>query len=137
MNQSFACPTCNAPLVYDGRSTSVRCDYCGTVVIVPETMRTSATKATPGSSAAIESVPAEVIEQKQRKINEIMELVRAGRQIEATQLYHQTYNVSLKEAKQTVDGLIANHRQSQKGSDKAGKGRLSSLLGSLFGSDEG
>lgn len=134
MNQSFACPTCNAPLVYDGRATSVSCDYCGTVVIVPETMRASPTKTMPGGSAVIESVPAEVVEQKQQKINELMELVRAGRKVEATELYHQTYNVSLKEAKRTVDNLVDDYRKNRKGSEKPAEGRLSSFLSSLFGS---
>lgn len=128
MNQRFACPTCNAPLEHDGHATSARCEYCGSVVIVPEAMRSTAS--TP-SAPARSPVPREVVQHKQQAINDIMELVRAGRQDEAIQLYHETFKVSLKEAKRTVAQLVA----SQKKDDGQGASlteRLSGLFGGLF-----
>src|SRR5512135_1588181 len=39
----FACPSCGANLSYEGGpETSVTCQFCGTNVIVPETLRAKA-----------------------------------------------------------------------------------------------
>jgi hypothetical protein len=135
MNQRFACPTCNAPLTYDGRATTVGCDYCGSVVIVPENLRTTAPTQPAAASASIETVPAEVVQARQQTINDLMELVRAGRQEEATQLYQQSYKVSLKEARRTVAQLMAD--QQTGGTAEGGLSqRLSGWLGCLFGSEK-
>jgi LSD1 subclass zinc finger protein len=140
MNQRFACPTCNAPLEYDGRATSVRCDYCGSVVIVPEAMRSAGAAPAlrqPDAPATPPPTPAqtEAARHKQQAINDIMELVRAGRQEEATQLYQETFNVSQKEAKRTVAQLAAGQRRGGEQSASLGE-RLSGLLGGLFGADD-
>jgi hypothetical protein len=91
--------------------------------------------ASPGQSIPPSTTPpspaqVEAARHKQEAINDIMELVRAGRQEEATQLYHQTFKVSLKEAKRTVANLATNERN-----NAPAKGRLSSFLSGLFGSD--
>jgi DNA-directed RNA polymerase subunit RPC12/RpoP len=36
MGKTFECPTCGAPLDYDGAKTTQRCPYCNNSVIVPE-----------------------------------------------------------------------------------------------------
>jgi len=42
MAQSFKCPSCGAPLEYDGSEvTTVRCPFCSNAVIVPEELRRS------------------------------------------------------------------------------------------------
>jgi DNA-directed RNA polymerase subunit RPC12/RpoP len=138
MNQRFACPTCNAPLEHLGDAATVRCDYCGSVVIVPEAMRPAGpAPRQPDSPATPPPTPAQVeaARHKQQAINDIMELVRAGRQEEATQLYQQTYKVSLKEAKRTVAQLVADQ---QGGHDQTATltERLSGLLGGLFSSKD-
>lgn len=48
MAQTFSCPSCNGSLDYDGRSKVVRCPYCNSSVIVPESLRASAAPAAPG-----------------------------------------------------------------------------------------
>lgn len=35
----FTCPSCNAPLEYDGVSPTIRCPFCNTTVAVPEELR--------------------------------------------------------------------------------------------------
>ncbi len=38
--ESFNCPNCGAPLDYkDTSASTVRCPYCQTSVVVPETLR--------------------------------------------------------------------------------------------------
>jgi hypothetical protein len=41
MTESFECPNCSASLAYDSRSQSstVKCEFCGSTVIVPEILR--------------------------------------------------------------------------------------------------
>jgi DNA-directed RNA polymerase subunit RPC12/RpoP len=138
MNPRFACPTCDAPLEDDGRSSTARCDYCGTVVIVPDAMRPTATpppgRSTPPATPPLSPAQAEAAQQKQQAINEIMELVRAGRQEEASQLYHESFGVSLKEAKRTVAQLVAEHRGG--GGESSLSQRLGGFLGGLFGADD-
>ncbi len=56
MSQPHAlnCPSCTASLDYDGRSETIRCEYCGTTIIVPESLK--AEKARPGIVADVYQV---------------------------------------------------------------------------------
>ena len=36
---TFTCPTCGAALLPNGNAPEVKCEYCGNVVVVPETLR--------------------------------------------------------------------------------------------------
>ena len=40
MLTQLQCPSCNAPLEYDGVAPTIRCPYCDSVVAVPENLRT-------------------------------------------------------------------------------------------------
>jgi DNA-directed RNA polymerase subunit RPC12/RpoP len=139
MNQRFACPTCDAALEDEGQGPTVRCAYCGTVVIVPEAMRRDGVGADPAAQPAARPAPSpaqtEAARQKQQAINEMMELVRAGRLEEAAQLYEQNFKVSQKEAKKTVAQLAAGQRRGQDEGASLTE-RLSGLFGGLFGSDD-
>ncbi|HUM69522.1 MAG TPA: ribosomal protein L7/L12, partial [Chloroflexota bacterium] len=94
--QALKCPSCNASMDYDGRSETIRCEFCGTTIIVPETMRagTYQTGYMGGESP-----------EKAQAIHQILELVHHGQKIEAIKLYRETFGVGLKEAKDIVDGL--------------------------------
>lgn len=94
--QALKCPSCNASLDYDGRAETVRCDYCGTTIIVPESMRAGG-----GEAGYVGTQSPKQAEQ----IHHILELVRDGNKIEAIKLYRETFNVGLKEAKDIVDHL--------------------------------
>jgi LSD1 subclass zinc finger protein len=57
MTTSFNCPNCGAPLDFSGGDlTSVKCPFCHTTVIVPESMRT-APAATPAPNAHTDAAP--------------------------------------------------------------------------------
>jgi outer membrane protein assembly factor BamB len=83
-------------LSYDGRSETVRCEFCGSTIIVPETMRSGLSQA---GYMAGESPD------KANNIHQVLELVRQGQKIEAIKLYRETFGVGLKEAKDIVDHL--------------------------------
>ncbi|MCP4357352.1 MAG: hypothetical protein GY796_04955, partial [Chloroflexi bacterium] len=93
---ALKCPSCTASLPYDGRSETIRCDYCDTTIIVPESMQAGASR--PGVVGDEEPATAE-------QIHKILGLVRQGKKIEAIKLYRETFDVSLKEAKDVVDHL--------------------------------
>ncbi len=91
MLQSFECPNCQANLDYDANSqaVTVRCSYCNSTVIVPDSLRQQR-----GSGSGQEQVLAEIVQ-----------LVQNGRKIEAIKRFRETFNVGLKEAKDVVDAI--------------------------------
>ncbi len=90
MLESFECPNCQATLNYDAQSqaVTVKCDYCGSTVIVPDSLR----------QQQAEQYTPEVLA-------EVVNLVGNGRKIEAIKLFRETFNVGLKEAKEVVDAI--------------------------------
>lgn len=90
MLQSFECPNCQARLDYDAReqAVTVRCDFCGSTVIVPDSLRS-----TRGS------------QQSPEVLAQVVNLVQNGRKIEAIKLFRETFNVGLKEAKDVADAI--------------------------------
>lgn len=101
MSQTFKCPNCGAPLKYDGGpDLTMECPYCKSPVIVPEELRGGAWGGAPPIAGTLD----EVI-QMAGPLAEIARLVRSGRKIEAVNLYRQTFNVGLQEAKVAVDKM--------------------------------
>ena len=58
-NQTFQCPSCGAALVAQGEARQVKCPYCGTQVIVPDSLRTpqAAPPAWPPSVVVVQAPP--------------------------------------------------------------------------------
>ena len=94
--RAFKCPSCTASLDYDGRSETIRCEYCATTIIVPDSLMESSPK--PG-------IVGDEDPQQAAHIREILYLVQQGKKIEAIKLYRETFDVSLKEAKEAVEHL--------------------------------
>ena len=93
---SFNCPSCTASLSYDGRSETIRCEYCQSTIIVPDSLK---------SSSARQGVMGDEVPEVGASIHDILILVQNGRKIEAIKLYRETFGVSLQEAKEAVDQL--------------------------------
>ena len=91
MLQSFECPNCQATLDYDANANSltVRCSYCSSTVIVPDSLRQQTRRGMP----------------QEQNLAQIVQLVQNGRKIEAIKLFRETFNVGLKEAKDVVDAI--------------------------------
>ncbi|MCB8981325.1 MAG: ribosomal protein L7/L12 [Ardenticatenaceae bacterium] len=90
MTQSFECPNCQATLDYNPQSNpvTVRCSFCNSTVIVPESLR-----------------PQSGPRNQQSSLAEIVGMVQNGRKIEAIKLFRETFGVGLKEAKDVVDAI--------------------------------
>ena len=84
------CPACGASLDYDGSSAVLRCKFCGNVIQISGV-------AAAGQPAAL---PPE--------IEQIRQLARGGKMIEAIKRYRAIYDVGLAEAKSDIEALQAN-----------------------------
>ncbi|MBI3243478.1 MAG: hypothetical protein HYZ49_14435 [Chloroflexi bacterium] len=91
--QSLSCPNCNAALDYAGEQSVIRCEYCGSSVVVPESVRPTAPKPDP-----LVSDPT---------LSEVAALFRAGKRVQATILYREITGAGLKEAKLALDRFAA------------------------------
>jgi outer membrane protein assembly factor BamB len=93
--KTLNCPTCGAPLDYDGSSAVVRCKFCQNVVVLD----------------ALKSVPAEQIDWKQhtRIPDDIVQLIRAGKKLEAVKRYRELYDVSRARAKYAIQQIEAGN----------------------------
>jgi uncharacterized Zn finger protein (UPF0148 family) len=99
MAQNFSCPSCGAPLDYEGGGQpTIQCPYCFTSVIVPQELR----------SQRAERVSADLtmsLQGQAAKLRELANLVRAGQRDRAAELYQQIYRVTPEEAQRIVGQL--------------------------------
>jgi DNA-directed RNA polymerase subunit RPC12/RpoP len=101
MTQPFKCPSCGAPLSFESAGASVRCNFCGNTVIVPEELRTPDLQAPPTPQAPSLG---NILGQAAR-LGELGQLIRGGHKIAAIKLYRELFGVGLKEAKDAVERL--------------------------------
>lgn len=93
MAELFRCPSCNGRLTFDGGDhATVRCDYCGSTVIVPESLR-SHTRSTA------------LLFNHHEAVQEVVRLINAGNRTEATQLFGRTFGVTPSQAQEAVQRL--------------------------------
>lgn len=83
---TLTCPSCGAPLDFDGRSSIVECKFCKTKVLMPGIQAQAATPA---------------------DLAEIRRLAESGRIIEAIKRYRELFGAGLKEAKDAVESLAS------------------------------
>ena len=98
MPQSFKCPSCAAPLEYEG-TRAQKCDFCGSTVIVDSDVR-SRFNETPESGFG------SLLEQAQR-LKEVKRLIESGNKIGAIKEYREIFGCGLKEAKDAVENIEA------------------------------
>ncbi|HEX9962954.1 MAG TPA: hypothetical protein VGB00_18620 [Pyrinomonadaceae bacterium] len=93
MLQIIKCPSCSAPLEFDGDAVET-CDFCGSKVIMsPNEVRNEASFGF-----------GELLGQAQ-KLKEVLRLARSGNKIVAIKVYRETFGVGLAEAKDAVERL--------------------------------
>ncbi len=84
--KTLTCPSCGAPLDFDGRSSIVQCKFCKTNVLMPGVQAQAV-------------APADLAE--------VRRLAERGNIVEAIKRYRELYDVGLKEAKDAVESLAA------------------------------
>lgn len=105
MLTQLQCPTCNAPLAYDGAASTIQCPYCDNTFVVPVALRSTRAASPywqtldfsaldPGEQAAV-----------MHAVEEIEELVQRGDKIGAIKLYRTTFGSELAAAKAAIDAV--------------------------------
>ena len=102
---SLECPNCNAPLEYDGHSSTIKCQFCHTSVAVPEQLRDNSTNRLTGRDGFTISIQQNTVSTE--KLDEIKTLLQGGNKMEAIRLYKETTGCSLKQAKIAVELMQA------------------------------
>lgn len=110
MTHLFQCPSCNAPLEYDGVKSLVGCPYCGNNVIVPETLRPRQEEAQRSSASEDEGMSAPY---PKRDIAHILQTVQqmahGGQKVQAIRLFRDAFGTTLEEARRAVNTLAAGN----------------------------
>jgi ribosomal protein L7/L12/outer membrane protein assembly factor BamB len=86
--KTLTCPSCGAPLEFDGRNSLVKCKFCKTTVLMP-------------------GIPAAQDASGAASLAEIRDLAQAGNMIDAIRRYREVFAVGLREAKEAVESLAS------------------------------
>jgi len=102
MTESFKCPSCSAPLEFEGKPVQ-KCRFCGGSVIVP--VGTIQNSGAFGGYGNLDFGDFSSLTGKALKIAEIQKLIRAGNKIGAIKVFRETFGTSLAEAKEKVEAM--------------------------------
>src|SRR5215218_8191879 len=102
MAESFRCPSCAAPLEFEGKPMQ-KCRFCGSNVIVPSGVIQSSNVF--GGAGNLDFGDLSSLTGKALKIAEMQRLIQSGQKIYAIKLFRETFGVGLKEAKDAVDAM--------------------------------
>jgi outer membrane protein assembly factor BamB/DNA-directed RNA polymerase subunit RPC12/RpoP len=102
MTESFKCPSCSAPLEFEGKPVQ-KCRFCGSSVIVP--VGTIQDSGAFGGQGNVDFGDFSSLTGKALKIAEIQKLLRAGNKIGAIKVFRETFGTSLAEAKEKVEAM--------------------------------
>lgn len=105
MVESFSCPNCSAPLDVDGDgSTSIKCPYCNSSVIIPVEFRVRKVNE-PVPSANLNTYTARPDIDLTERLLFIREKAMAGDEVEAVRSLRSTFVIGLKDAKSLVEAM--------------------------------
>lgn len=104
MTETFRCPSCSAPLEFEGKPMQ-KCRFCGSNVIVPSHVIQSSNVF--GGAGRLDFGDLSALTGKALKIAEIQRLIQSGQKIYAIKEFRETFGVGLKEAKDAVDAMEA------------------------------
>ncbi len=106
MPEAFSCPTCGAPLTYDGgEETTIICPFCRNSVIVPEELHHKHPPQADQQADVNEDSEADEI-----LLLQIIDLLVQNQKIEAIKLLRQNSSLGLKEAKDAVEEIESGQR---------------------------
>jgi outer membrane protein assembly factor BamB len=102
MTQTFKCPSCNAPLEFEGKMMQ-KCTFCGSNVIVPSDAIQNSNHF--GEFGEMNFGDFSSLTGKALKIAEIQHLIQSGNKIQAIKVFRETFGSGLKEAKDAVERM--------------------------------
>jgi sugar lactone lactonase YvrE len=102
MTESFKCPSCSAPLEFEGKPLQ-KCRFCGSNVIVPASVIQGARAF--GGIGNIDFGDLSALTGKAQKIAEIQRFLQGGNKIQAIKIFRETFGTGLREAKDAVEAM--------------------------------
>lgn len=99
---SFKCPSCSAPLDYEGKMMQ-KCRFCGSNIIVPSSAIQDSSAF--GGFGNLDFGDLSSLTGKAFKIAEIQRLIQNKQKIQAIKVFRKTFGGGLKEAKDAVDAM--------------------------------
>lgn len=102
MAETFKCPSCSAPLEFEGKPMQ-KCAFCQSNVIVPSGVMENSNAF--GGAGSLNFSDLSSLTGKALKIGEIQKLLQNGNKIGAIKVFRETFGVGLKEAKDAVEAM--------------------------------
>jgi len=96
-SKSLTCPTCGAPLNYDGKNATVRCNFCQNEVLLEVPKPDMEVRSWLGMPVRV-PVP-----------EDILELLKVGEKNAAIRRYREVYDVSVAKAKYAIERIEAGN----------------------------
>jgi len=104
---TFECPSCGASLQNPGGAASMKCGYCGTTVVVPETLRAVPQVNTGKVSPSVANI-GQLLGQAM-EMGAIVQLARKGNKVDAIQLYQENTGVSAEQAERVIEAIVSGN----------------------------
>lgn len=100
------CPSCGGPIDPPAGESTARCPYCGSSVIIPESLRKPNPPSNQGASSSLfGNVDMNSMLGYSAQWSQVVQLAQQGRKEEAVQKYMSFSPVSEGDARRTVEGL--------------------------------
>ncbi len=104
--RAFKCPTCGAPLEPQGDAASMKCGFCGSTVVVPESLRTPPPQpASPFPQYNFGPINMNAMFNQAQQMPIVYTMAHQGRFEEAAKLYAQLTGLSFEDAMKAVKGM--------------------------------
>ena len=101
------CPSCGGPIDPPGGESTAKCPYCGSSVVIPESLRKPAASQSQqqSSSASMFGMDMGSMMGYGAQWSQVVQLAQAGKKEEAVQKYMSFSSISEADARRTVEGL--------------------------------
>lgn len=99
------CPNCGGPIDPPGGQSSMKCPYCGTSVVVPESLRKPDSSRSASQENLFSGMDMGSMLGYGAQWSQVVQLAQQGKKEEAVQKYLSFSSISEADARRTVEGL--------------------------------
>lgn len=111
--RAFKCPSCGGPLEPESGTLTMKCPYCGSTVIIPESLRTAPPSAGPTMGQVfdfgLKGIDLNKVVGNAMQLPQAISLAQQGRIDEAANIYSQITGMEHADAVKAVESMAAGH----------------------------